>query len=165
MTRAAVSVRQSTHLVRGTDPAQLEALRCNGIDHHGLPVEAFVDTAGDWPLRCCLDDSRPGELLAIVGWSPFPWNGAYRMSGPVVIHAERCPTRPTGVLPTAFEDRRQILRCYGRDHRQIYDLAVLVEPGDGLAAALDRIFDDPRVDLVQSFNVLAGCWSFSAVRS
>ena len=127
-------------------------------------MQPFEDAAGDWPLRCCLADSQPDEMLAIVGWSPFPWNGAYRMSGPVVIHADGCPTTPDGVLPPAFEERRQILRCYDGSHLQIYDLAVLVEPGDGLGAALDAIFADPRVELVQSFNVLAGCWSFTAAR-
>lgn len=155
----------STYVVRGTDPDQLNALRCNGVDHHGLPVEPFLDEEGNWPLRCCLADSRPDELLAIVGWSPFEWNGAYRMSGPVVIHSDACPTEPNGVLPPAFESRRQILRCYDGSHRQIYDLAVLVEPGDGLGAALDAIFTDPRVELVQSFNVLAGCWSFTVTRA
>lgn len=164
MTPSRPSTLRSTYLVLGTDPDQLEALRHSGIDHHGVSVQPFEDAAGDWPLRCCLADSQPDEMLAIVGWSPFPWNGAYRMSGPVVIHADGCPTTPDGVLPPAFEERRQILRCYDGSHLQIYDLAVLVEPGDGLGAALDAIFADPRVELVQSFNVLAGCWSFTAAR-
>lgn len=164
----------TTYRVVGADPEQLNLLRCNGMDHHGLSVMPFVDQDGDWALRCCLTDSRPGDRLAIVGWSPFPWNGAYRVTGPAVIHADRCPrasegrspqgTSPDGTLPVAFEERRQILRAYDTDHLQIYDLARLVEPGEGLADALTQCFADPRTDLVQSFNVLAGCWSFTARR-
>lgn len=178
----------SSYRVTGTDPEQLEALRRSGFDHHGLAFEPFVDdvagSGGGWPLRCCLTDSRPGDRLAIVAWSPFPWGGAYAMTGPVVIHADRCPsapdqathcgshhrgshhcgTAPAGALPAAFEQRSQILRAYDGAHLQVYDLARLVEPGQGLSEALTEILAYPRADLVQSFNVLHGCWSFTARR-
>lgn len=187
-------VLPSEYCVASADPDQLDLLRRHGIDHHGLPVEPFVDPDGDWPLRCCLTDSRPGDRLAIVGWSPFPWNGAYRMTGPVVIHADHCPrllegaapegAAPEGAasdgaaldgaaldgaaldgrLPAVFGERRQILWAYDGDHLQVYDLARLVEPGEGLGQALAEILVDPRTDLVQSFNVLSGCWSFTARR-
>lgn len=164
MTTISSAAVHSAFVVRGTDRVRLDQLRRSGIDHHGLPVEAFVDEDGEWPLRCCLTDSRPGDAIAVVGWSPFPWNGAYRMSGPAVIHVDACPTTPDGALPAQFENRRQILRCYDGGHQQVYDLAVLVEPGDGLGAALESIFRDPRAELVQAFNVLAGCWSFTGAR-
>lgn len=156
------------YVVTGTDPDQLQSLRNTGIDHHALPVTAFVDQDGEWPLRCCLADSRPGDRLAIVGWSPFPWNGAYRMSGPIVIHADFCPqpmqSTSLASVPQEFESRRQILRAYDDQHLQIYELGTLVEPSDGLQARLIALFQDPRTQLVQSFNVLSGCWSFTAHR-
>lgn len=173
----------SSYRVTGTDPEQLEALRRSGFDHHGLALEPFVDdgagSGGGWPLRCCLTDSRPGDRLVIVAWTPFPWSGAYATTGPVVIHADRCPsaqdratyggshqcgTAPAGALPAAFEQRSQILRAYDGAHLQVYDLARLVEPGQGLSEALTEILADPRANLVQSFNVLHGCWSFTARR-
>lgn len=156
---------QSSTVIIGTDQSLLRLLRRTGIDHGGNRVEPFTDEGGDWPLRCCLNRSVIGDRLAIVNWSPFNWRGAYRTHGPIVIHADACPAEPDGSLPARFETRPQILRAYGSDRRLVYELNRLVEPGDGLAAAIDDILADPRVEFVQSFNVLAGCYSFTAQRT
>lgn len=148
--------------IAGIDPDELAGLRRSGIDHGGNPVHPFTDDGGDWPLRCCLTDSAVGDKLAIVNWSPFPWNGAYRTAGPIVIHADECPTEPAGGLPPVFEERRQILRAYNQQRTLVYRLGRLVEPGDGLAAAIDAILSDTEVAFVQSYNVVAGCYSFTA---
>lgn len=81
-------------------------------DHAGNAAEPFIDDdAGGWPLRCCLRDSLPGDDLAIVAWSPFPWRGPYAETGPVVLHAQLCD-RAEGFerVPAQFRGRRQILR-------------------------------------------------------
>jgi Protein of unknown function (DUF1203) len=159
----AMDITIAAHIV-GTDPEQLSVLRATGIDHHGLPVESFVDTGGGWPLRCCLRDSTIGDELAIVAWSPFSWNGAYRTTGPIVIHARACAQPSDGSFPPEFADRRQVLRAYGADDRLVYDLNRIVEPGEGLAEVVDVLLADPRVEFVQSFSVLSGCYSFTAHR-
>ena len=153
----------SAHVI-GTDQDQLAELRASGVDHNGQPVEAFIDSDGGWPLRCCLRDARPGDELAIVGWSPFGWRGAYATTGPVVIHARVCPQPADGQLPAEFEDRWQVLRAYGVDHRLVYDLNRIVEPGDGISRNIDEMLADSRVQFVQGYNVLPGCYSFTASR-
>jgi hypothetical protein len=159
------STLQGSTVIIGTDQLLLKELRRTGIDHGGNRVEPFTDEGGDWPLRCCLTRSAVGDRLAIVNWSPFSWHGAYRTHGPIVIHADACPAEPDGTLPARFETQSQILRAYSKEHRLIYELNRLVEPGDGLAAAIDDMLADPRVDFVQSYNVLAGCYSFTAQRT
>lgn len=158
----------TTYEVSGLDPETLAELLATGVDHSGTPVEPFEDTEGGWPLRCCLTDSQPGDQLAIVAFSLFPWQGAYRETGPVVVHVAGCPGAPEGSLPQQFEQRRQVLRAYGdaagRAHTQIYDLHCIVGPGAGLGDAIATILDDDRVEFVQARNVLPGCYSFTARR-
>lgn len=149
----------------GTDLEQLARLRDRGVDHNGVPVESFVDVDGGWPLRCCLRDSRLQDELAIVAWSPFPWNGAYRSTGPVVIHTRACADPADGRFPPQFDERRQVLRAYGTHHRLVYDLNRIVEPAAGLAKAIDEMLLDERVAFVQAYNLLAGCYSFTATRT
>ena len=107
--------------VTGISPDELAGIRERGIDQGGNPVEPFVDADGGWPLRCCLTDSTPGERIAIVAWSPFPWKSPYRELGPIVIHADDCPTPHDGSFPAQFEDHRQVLPSYGFDRRIAYD--------------------------------------------
>ena len=68
-----------------------------------------------------------------------------------------------GGVPAEFAQRRQLLRAYGHDRAQVYDLNRVVEPGDLDAAIVDVLADD-RVELVQARNMLPGCYSFTATR-
>ena len=149
----------------GLNPDELAQVLAHGIDHAGNPVTPFVDNDGGWPLRCCLTDSAPGEQLAIIAFSNFPWTSAYRTTGPVVVHAEPC-AGSSGDYPVQFEARDQVVRAYGRDGGReralVYDLNTLVPAGGGLADEIERILADPRVEFVQAANVLAGCYSFTA---
>ena len=153
-----------TFQITGLDPAELAELLEVGVDHAGVPVEPFEDTHGGWPLRCCLTDSRVGDRIAIVAFSPFPWASPYAETGPVVVHVDGCPGPHTGGVPPQFATRRQVLRVYGRKHRQLYDLNRLVEPGE-LDDAIAELLADDRVDLVHARNVLPGCYSFTATRA
>ncbi len=140
----------------------------SGVDHVGNPVDSFTDREGGWPLRCCLTDSRPGDEIAIIAFSPFGWTSPYRETGPVVVHTRDCPGHD-GLFPTQFEDRDQIVRAFGdadgRVNTQIYDQHRFVRAGDGLVRAIDQILTDPRVREVHLHNVIAQCFSFAATRA
>lgn len=151
--------------VTGADPARLAALWSTGVDDNGDAVVPFVDGDGGWPLRCCLTDSRPGDELAIVAWSPFPWGGPFAERGPIVVHARPCDGPAGAGVPPQFLDRAQVVRPYGADRRITYDHVRLVEAGGGLPGAIAAALADPAVDFVHARNVLAGCWSFTARRS
>lgn len=152
----------------GLDDQTLDRLWNEGVDDAGHPVSPFTDDGGTWPLRCCLQDSEVGERLAIVSASPFPWDGPYRETGPVVVHAEPCG-RSDGSFPEEFEQRRQVVRAFGnadgRVRTQVYDRHRVVEPGQGLCRIIAEALDDPRVEFVHVHNVVSQCYSFAAVRA
>ncbi|HEX6568603.1 MAG TPA: DUF1203 domain-containing protein [Acidimicrobiales bacterium] len=147
--------------VTGADPSALDAMRSSGLDHGGNPVEPFVDSEGGWPLRCCLADSHPGEELAIVGWSPFPWRGPFAEVGPIVVHARVCDG-PAGGVPAQFLTRPQVVRPYGFDRRIAYDHVRVVEPDGSLPAVLAEVLAAEGVDFAHVRNVGTGCYSFTA---
>lgn len=149
----------------GITARDLKALLARGVDDAGAPIEGFQDIEGGWPLRCCLTDSVPGDAIAIVGHSPFPWVSPYRETGPIVVHTENCPG-PTEQFPRQFEARAQVVKAFGRDagriRTQVYDLNALVQPGQGLARHISLILQDPRVEEVHVHNVVSQCFSFKA---
>lgn len=151
--------------VTGADGARLATLWSTGVDHNADAVAPFVDGEGGWPLRCCLTDSRPGDELAIVAWSPFPWGGPFAERGPIVVHARPC-AGPAGTgVPPQFLRRAQVVRPYDADRRIAYDHIRLVEAGGGLPDAIAAALAVQDVDFVHARNVLPGCWSFTARRA
>jgi Protein of unknown function (DUF1203) len=154
-----------TMIIEGLDAQALHVSRSAGVDHGGNAVEPFVDTDGGWPLRCCLTDSAPGDELAVVAWSPFPWHGPYRETGPIVIHARPCAgAEGRTEVPPQFLGRRQLLRPYGHDRRIAYDHVVMVEPDGSLPSVLESLLAVDEIDFVLARNVNAGCYSFTARR-
>lgn len=151
----------------GMGRAELTEMLQVGRDHGGSPVEPFVDSAGGWPLRCCLKASVEGDRIAIVGFSPFPWDGPYRETGPVVIHADGC-RGSSGAFPERFETRDQVVRAFGDDagrrHTQVYDLNRVVPARTGLRSVIESVLADDRVEFVHVHNLVAQCFSFAAYR-
>jgi hypothetical protein len=92
----------------GVDPAELAAALKSGIDIGGNTIEPFVVNDDGWTMRCCLQDSRAGDEVAMVAWSPFIWTGPYRETGPGGAHhwlsrAVDAP-RAAGPTPVAADD-------------------------------------------------------------
>lgn len=158
-----VTTRTTIELV-GTEPDRLAALRRSGVDQWGALVEPFVDGEGGWPLRCCLRDSVPGEVLAIVAWCPMPWAGPFVEVGPIVVHHDGCEPVVLGAVPDQFLGRPQVLRPYDADHRIAYDHLRLVEGDGSLPEAIEEVLAAPGVVEVVARNVLAGCYSFRVTR-
>jgi hypothetical protein len=147
----------------GIDPDQLTDTLAAGVDCAGNPIEPFIDEEGGWPLRCCLTDSLPGDEVAIIAWSPFRWNGAYRETGPIVVHTAGCRgSWRLPALPDDFDQRRMMLRPYGREHTILYDLVTPVAAGDGLTSAVQALLEQPAVAEVYGRNVQGGCFAFVA---
>ena len=155
----------TTPTFSGIDTTELNRVLAVGTDHGGNPVEPFADPDGGWPLRCCLKDSAPGEQVAIIAWSPFDWDGPYRETGPVVVHADGCGGPSDTDLASAFDERPMVLRPYGSDHRISYGLVRHVQSGGSLTREVAEILEDPDVLMVLGRNVTGGCYAFTATRS
>jgi hypothetical protein len=151
--------------ISGIDASELKDALARGIDHGGNAIEVFEDPDGGWPLRCCLTDSAPGNQIAIIAWSPFPWNGAYAETGPVVVHAQPCDGTSSNTLPANFDARPMVLRPYGPDRRIAYDHVRHVSEGSSLTNELQELLDDDGIEFVHARNVTGGCYSFTANRT
>jgi hypothetical protein len=159
---------------QGIDRRALRAILQSGVDHGGNPIEPVVDEEGDWPLRCCLHDSAPDERIAIIAWSPFPWRGAYAETGPIVVHADGCPTlgaddasttATRAALPEEFDIRPMTLRPYTADHRIDYARVRHVPAGRSLTIEVTELLSHDDVAEVYGRNATGGCFAFRAVRT
>jgi len=150
----------------GIDRNVLDHILDAGIDPGGNPVEPFTDDDGDWPMRCCLTDSRPGERIAIIAWSPMPWAGAYAETGPIVVHVDHC-TRPGTMhrLPVELDIRAMVLRPYGHDRRIAYHRVRHVPGGRSLSDEVAELLGHDDIAFVHGRNVTGGCYAFTATRS
>jgi hypothetical protein len=151
----------------GIDLATFEELLSADVDAGGNPIEPFVDADGGWPMRCCLGFSSPGDRVAIVACSPFSWSGAYRETGPIVIHVEGCPSPGNRVstLPSPLNDRPMVLRPYTHEHRIQYDLVTRLEADSDLTAHAAALLAHDDVAEVHGRNPNSGCYAFTARRA
>jgi hypothetical protein len=141
----------------------LARIRSVGRDDFGNELVPVVDESGGAPLRCCLRESEPGELIVLIAYRPFPWVGPYAEVGPVFCHAQACEGYKTpGRYPEGFAHRRQLLRAYDRNHR----ICEGIQAKDGSQAEqlLTWMLSLDEVDFVHSRNVEWGCYMFSASR-
>src|SRR4051812_11310103 len=142
----------------------LDALRRRGTDALGNATVVRVDDTGGAPLRCCLRDSRAGERLLLVAYSPFDIAGPYAEVGPVFVHADSCDGYPSeGNYPDAFRARTQVFRAYHRDGTIAG--GTVVAPEQSQEAAISELFADPDVAFLHSRNMVFGCYMFAIHRS
>ena len=156
----------TTFSLRAIDTAELAEVRSTGRDRAGHRVEPFVDDEGGSQLRCCLRLSRAGERLLLVGHAPLAADRPWREVGPVFIHASPCTGHDTpGSVPSWFDDAPRVLRAYDAGGAMIHAANRVVEARAGVAAALDAVFEDPRVSQVHVRNLVAQCFVATAVRA
>ncbi len=153
-------------IFEGVDPAELARVLAAGVDHAGNTIETVTDHDGGWQLRCCLADSVPGDEIAFIAFSPFEWNGPFRETGPIVVHARGCAaTWQTERLPEDFDQRPMTLRPYNREHRILYDLVEPVPAAVGLDGRVRTLLQQPDVAEVYGRNPQGGCFAFVARRA
>lgn len=144
-------------------PALLEELRSTGVDEAGNTLAAEIDADGGSPLRCCLRETRPGERVLLVAYTPPGGRGGYAERGPVFIHADRCDGYLTpDRYPPALAHRQQIVRAYNQRGR-IAD-GVLATDGDHATAIIRELLARPGISLVQLRNVGFGCFNCAVRR-
>ena len=151
-----------TITITGIDTEALRAALDEGFDHGNNPIEPFVDVEGGSPMRCCLRDSAPGDMMAIIAWSPFPWRGPYAELGPIFVHASGCPGEHEGALPTEMDARPMVLRPYGPDQKIAYHHVRHLTAEESTTTALRELLAKPDVAFVHGRNLTGGCFAFHA---
>jgi len=108
---ASATAERITFQITTLPPEALDRIRAQGYDDHGNRLRPTIDTEGGAPLRCCLRDSRPGERIMLLAWSPFHQASPYAEVGPVFIHTEPCGGyADQDAYPDGFRARRQVFR-------------------------------------------------------
>ena len=138
----------------------LRQARTAMTDEAGNLLSVAVDADGGNPLRCCLRETRPGEEVLLIAYTPPGTAGAYAERGPVFIHADPCPGYLTpGLYPPELSHRQQVVRAYDRQGR-IAD-GILVADGDHALPVIRDLLARPDVELVHLRNVGYGCYNFA----
>jgi hypothetical protein len=149
-----------THTTAGTgaltfeaiSAAELAEIRAAGRDEAGNSLTVRADNGGS-PVRCCLRETRPGERVMLIAYTPPGTAGAYAERGPVFVHADPCEGYP------GLRHRMQVVRAYDRQGR-IAD-GVLAADGLQAEAVIAEMVARPDVELVHLRNVGYGCYNFA----
>jgi hypothetical protein len=148
-----------THTTAGTGAltfeaipaAELTEIRAAGRDEAGNSLTVQADNGGS-PVRCCLRETRPGERVMLIAYTPPGTAGAYAERGPVFVHADPCEGYPTPHrYPPGLRHRMQVVRAYDRQGR-IAD-GVLAADGLQAEAVIAEVLARPDVELVHLRNV------------
>jgi hypothetical protein len=141
----------------------LAALRAAGTDEAGNRLIVQQDPEGGNPLRCCLRETRAGERVLLIAYTPPGASGPYAERGPVFVHPEPCAGYPTpGQYPPELRHRSQVVRAYDGQGR-IAD-GVLAENGDQAVSVIQELLERPGVALVHLRNVGYGCYNCTVRR-
>lgn len=153
-----MSTATTTVVFEPIRPGELDKIRAAGVDEAGNRLVPQTHADGGNPLRCCLRETRPGEQVLLMAYTPPGTAGPYAERGPVFVHADPCPgyQSPT-VYPPEFRHRQQVVRAYDYQGR-IAD-GVLAEDGDHAMAVIRELLARPDVALVHLRNVGYGCYN------
>jgi hypothetical protein len=150
----------STLVFEPIPAGDLHKIRAAGVDEAGNRLTPQADPEGGNPLRCCLRETRSGEQVLLIAYTPPGTTGAYAERGPVFIHADPCEGYTTpDRYPPGLSHRQQVVRAYDQDG-QIAD-GILAGDGEQALAVIQQLLARPDVALVQLRNVGYGCYNFS----
>lgn len=136
--------------------AAIAAVRTRLTDARGYPVFVEPDRHGGRLCRCCLQATRPGELVILFAYCPFPHVNPYAETGPVLIHARDCTWvgDPPG-LPPELRRRPVVLRAYSREQEPVG--ARLVTDGR-IEDHADQLLGQPDAAWLHARTAEHGCY-------
>ncbi|MFD2082955.1 Protein of unknown function [Actinopolymorpha cephalotaxi] len=152
----------STYEIVPIAPEKLDAMRAKGEDEFGNPWKPYP--AGGWePLRCCLNESVPGEAVALICYTPWTEPSPWMEAGPVFVHAERCAGYLTrDRYPENMGRGKCMFNTFDADGNRAYEHITFVSPGDAYEDTLAELLGRPEVAFVHVRSVEAGCLAFEA---
>ena len=147
--------------VSAIDPGRLETIRHHGEDEAGNALAPF--SAEGWePLRCCLIVAGAGDRILLISYSPFTVVSPWAETGPVFVHAVRCPGyRTCDELPGALRTGPRVLRPYHADGSLDYADITVVDAGDDIEDHVLDLLRRPAVDTVHVRALGPQCFTYA----
>jgi hypothetical protein len=128
-----------------------EQLRAKGAKRY------VADRQPGFPCRVSLLDAAPGEAVVLVPFTHQDADSPYRASGPIFIR-ENAQQAHMGVneVPELLRSRTLSVRAYDAG-----GLMVDADVVDGhlLDTAIERLFDEPRVEYLHVHFARPGCFA------
>jgi hypothetical protein len=126
--------------------AEVAALQAGGPDANGQPPERHVSDGDGIPCRHCLTRVAAGEPYLVLAYRPFAHAQPYAETGPIFLHAERCPRFTGGdAVPEILTGRPEfVMRGYDARDRIVYETCTIV-PGDAIRSEAERLLQNERV--------------------
>jgi hypothetical protein len=116
-----------------------------------------------FPCRVSLEDAEPGESVLLVNYEHQPNPTPYRSSHAIFVREGARQAFPEpGELPDVLARRLISARAFDASH-DMRDADVV--EGRDLAALIERLFADPRVDYLDLHNAKRGCFAARATRA
>ncbi|WP_026623181.1 hypothetical protein M728_001424 [Ensifer sp. WSM1721] len=137
---------------------EAERLQQGGRDAYGnLPNRDISDGDGV-PCRHCLRNVERGEPYLILAYRPFSSVQAYAETGPIFLHAEKCPGHDGRSLPPILGSSKEyLLRGYGADERIVYGTGGIV-PAENLAQRAGELLAQQEVAFVHVRSAKYNCY-------
>lgn len=156
-------VAASTLIFEPIPSGELEKIRAAGMDEAGNRLIPQTDAEGGNPLRCCLRETRPGEQVLLIAYTPPGASGPYAERGPVFIHPGPCRGYSAPhQYPPELRHRQQVVRAY--DHQGRIADGILADNGDHALAVIQQMLARQDIALVHLRNVGYGCYNCTVRR-
>ncbi|MCV3272021.1 DUF1203 domain-containing protein [Roseobacter sinensis] len=125
-------------------------------------VRQVVSSKPGTPCRVSMQDAEVGETVILLNYEHQPGSSPYKASHGIFVRENAAQAHiATNEVPEVIRSRLVSLRCFDRDHMMI-DADVM--PGDALADAISRAFDDQTVAYAHIHNAKPGCFAAAVER-
>lgn len=138
-------------------PAMAEEARRTGrAPGFGHPVQISVASAqGYGPCRSCLCRTRAGERRLLLNYNPFREPEEVGVVGPIFIHEEACQPFAAAGFPEELRGLPMVFRGHLEGGAGIVNRKLA---GEIPEAAIEAMFQDPRIAFIAIQNAEAGCF-------
>lgn len=137
---------------------EAERLQQGGRDAYGNPPERRVSDGDGVPCRHCLRNVDAGEAYLILAYRPFASAQAYAETGPIFMHADKCPAHDERSLPAILTSSKDyLLRGYDADERIVYGTGGIVS-AEGLVERAVALLARPDVTFVHVRSAKYNCY-------
>jgi hypothetical protein len=133
-----------------------EARRTGRSPGFGHPVRVSVASpAGYGPCRSCLCRTREGERRLFLSYNPYPEPEQVPVVGPIFIHEASCEPFHGPGFPPELRGLPMALRGHYSDGSTILNRRL---EGEEPEAAIEALFQDPRIAFIAIQNTEAACF-------